>query len=55
MTDFFPEAALRYSAAYLPHTVINKWVHFNGELEEEEMIRQIGAALKPGLEANRGD
>ncbi len=51
VTDFFPEAAVRYSAAYLPHTIINKRLHFNGELEEEEMIRQIGAALKAGAGA----
>lgn len=46
VTDFFPEAALRYSADYLPHTVINKRIHFNGNLEEEEMIRQIAWAVK---------
>lgn len=48
VTDFFPEAAQRYSAAYLPHTVINKRVHFNGPLEEAELIRQIGLAVKQG-------
>lgn len=47
VTDFFPEAALRYSAAYLPHTVINKRVHFNGLLDEEELLRQIALALRP--------
>ena len=46
VTDFFPEAALRYSADYLPHTVINKRIHFNGNLEEEEMVRQIAWAVK---------
>lgn len=51
VTDFFPEAAQRYSAAYLPHTVINKRVHFNGMLEEEELVRQIGLAVKSGLDA----
>ncbi len=50
VTDFFPEAAQRYSAQYLPHVVINKRVHFNGELEEEELTRQIGIALKSGSE-----
>ncbi len=45
VTDFFPEAALRYSAAYLPHTVINKRVHFNGLLDEEELLRQIAWAI----------
>jgi hypothetical protein len=51
VTDFFPEAAQRYSATYLPHTVINKRVHFNGVLEEEELVRQIGLAVKSGLDA----
>lgn len=46
VTDFFPEAAQRYSAQYLPHVVINKRVHYNGALEEEEMVRQIGLALQ---------
>lgn len=46
VTDFFPEAAQRYSAAYLPHVVINRHVHFNGVLEEEELVRQIGLALR---------
>ncbi len=47
VTDFFPEAALRYSAAYLPHTVINKRVHFNGLLDEEALLRQIALAIRP--------
>lgn len=46
VTDFFPEAAQRYSAAYLPHTVINKRIHFNGNLEEEELVRQISLAVR---------
>jgi hypothetical protein len=46
VTDFFPEAAQRYSAAYLPHIVINKRVHYDGVLEEEELVRQIGLAMK---------
>ncbi|MCA9867405.1 MAG: hypothetical protein KC410_13030 [Anaerolineales bacterium] len=46
VTDYFPEAAQRYSAAYLPHTVINKRVHFNGVLEEHELVRQIERAVK---------
>ncbi len=45
VTDFFPEAAQSNSAAYLPHVVINRRVHFNGVLEEEELLRQIGLAL----------
>lgn len=46
VTDFFPEATQLYSVANLPHTVINKRVHFNGFLEEEELVRQVGLAVK---------
>lgn len=46
VTDFFPEAAQRYSARYLPHTVINKTTHFNGHMEEEDFIRQMALAIK---------
>lgn len=45
VTDFFPEAAQRYSAAFLPHVVINRRVHFNGLLEEEALLHQISLAL----------
>lgn len=48
VTDFFPEAAQRYSATHLPHVVINKRIHFNGLLQEETLIRQIGLALAGG-------
>lgn len=48
VTDFFPEAAQRYSAAHLPHVVINQRVHFNGLLDEEELPRQIALALAGG-------
>lgn len=55
VTDFFPEAAQRYSAAYLPHVVINKRFHFSGVLEEEDLVRQIGLALRGGRgEGNAG-
>lgn len=53
VTDFFPEAAQQYSAAYLPHTVINKRIHFNGELEEEELVRQIGLAVRRAIDTPR--
>lgn len=53
VTDFFPEAAQRYSAAYLPHTVINKRIHFNGVLEEEGLIRQISLAVRSAIDAAR--
>lgn len=45
MTDCFPEAALMYSAAYLPHTVVNGRIHYDGPLEERELLQQIGLAL----------
>lgn len=55
VTDFFPEAARLYSATYLPHTVINRRVHFNGLLEEEELVRQIGLAVKSRPGATESD
>lgn len=49
MTDAFPEAAAMYSATYLPHTVINKRVHYEGVPDEAEMLRQIAKAVaRPG-------
>ena len=45
VTDFFPEAARRYSASHLPHVVINQHIHFNGLLEEKDLVRQIALAL----------
>ena len=46
VTDFFPEAAQRYSAATLPHIVINRHVHFSGAPDEADLLRHIGLALK---------
>jgi hypothetical protein len=45
VTDFFPGATRRYSAASLPHTVINRRVHYQGVLDEEELIRQMALAM----------
>jgi hypothetical protein len=45
VTDFFPGAALRYSAVHLPHTVIDQRIHYQGVLGEDELIRQIALAL----------
>lgn len=45
MTDAFPEAATMYSATYLPHTVINKRVHYQGVADEAELLRQIAKAV----------
>lgn len=46
VTDFFPEAPIRYSAAYLPHTIINGRWHFEGELGEAQLVDLIVKALK---------
>jgi hypothetical protein len=45
MTDVFPVAAVRYSATYLPHLVINGRVHIDGIAEEEEVMKQIAKAV----------
>lgn len=44
--DVFPQAAVRYSARSLPHTVINGRVHFEGVMDEEEALKQIAKAVK---------
>ena len=46
VTDFFPEATVRYSAATLPHVVINQRVHFSGAPDETALLRHIGLALR---------
>ena len=46
VTDFFPEAAQRYSALALPHVVINRHIHFSGAPDESDLLRHIGLALK---------
>ncbi len=46
ITDFFPEAAARYSAATLPHVVINRRVHYSGAPDEVALLRHIALALK---------
>jgi hypothetical protein len=51
VTDFFPGAVRRYSATRLPHTVINQRVHYQGVLDEEELIRQIALATAGGNDA----
>jgi hypothetical protein len=45
MTDQFPEALTRYSVNYLPHVVINGRVHIDGMISEEELLRQVAAAV----------
>ncbi len=46
VTDFFPEAAVRYSVATLPHVVINQRVHFSGAPDEAVLLRHIALALR---------
>ena len=44
--DVFPEAAVRYSARSLPHTIINGRVHFEGVMDEKEALEQIAKAVR---------
>ncbi len=46
VTDFFPEAARRYSATTLPHVVIDRRVHFSGPPDEADFLRHLALALK---------
>ena len=46
MADLFPEATIRYTMNYVPYTVINDRIHLEGVLEEEELLKQIGLAVK---------
>lgn len=46
--DVFPQAAIRYSAYTLPHTVINSRVHIQGVVDEDVMLGQISRALRLG-------
>jgi hypothetical protein len=45
MADAFPEAIVRYSITYLPHTMINGRIHLSGVLDEKTLVRQIAAAV----------
>lgn len=47
MADVFPEATIRYSISYLPHTVINNRYHVSGVIDEAEMMGHIAKALRP--------
>ncbi|MFO7662777.1 MAG: hypothetical protein R6X18_09305 [Chloroflexota bacterium] len=44
ITDNFPEAALRYSAEFLPHVIINQRIHFDGVLDEEKLLELLSRA-----------
>lgn len=46
MADVFTQAVLRYSIRQLPHLVINDQVHFEGTLNENDLLQQIALALK---------
>jgi alkyl hydroperoxide reductase subunit AhpF len=46
MSDQFPEANNRYSVNYVPHTVINRRIHVQGVVDEDNVLRHIAAALR---------
>ena len=46
MADVFPVVSVRYSAAHLPHTVINGRSHVEGVISEGEMLQKIAAAVR---------
>ena len=46
MADQFPTAVNRYSLNFLPHMVLNGRVHMEGVVDEGEILRQIGTAVK---------
>ncbi|MCL4870912.1 MAG: hypothetical protein KJ063_18290 [Anaerolineae bacterium] len=47
MADIFPDLAVRFDPAGFPHTVINKRVHIRGPLDEDRVMEQVAAALRP--------
>lgn len=47
MADLFPEAMIRHSVNYVPHIVINDRLHIESVLDEQELLQQIGKAVKP--------
>lgn len=46
MSDQFPDAVMRYSVNYVPHTVINGRVHVEGIVDETTMLEHIAKAIK---------
>lgn len=46
MSDQFPEANVRYSVDYIPHTVVNSRIHVQGVVDEESMLRHLATAVK---------
>jgi len=45
MSDQFPEANVRYSVNYIPHTVVNGRIHVQGVVDEESMLRHVAATI----------
>ncbi len=46
MAQDFPQVLIRYSISHVPHLVVNERIHFEGIIEEEAILEQIGRALK---------
>jgi alkyl hydroperoxide reductase subunit AhpF len=46
MGDAFPEAVIRYSVNYLPHTVVNGRQHISGVVDEAALLQHIVAAVR---------
>jgi alkyl hydroperoxide reductase subunit AhpF len=45
MADAFPEAAVRYSARDVPHTIINGRFHISGVVDEAGLLAEIQRSL----------
>lgn len=46
MADAFPEALVRYSVTELPHAVINGRIHVAGIVDEQDLLKNIAAAVR---------
>ena len=46
MADQFPTAVERYSINFLPHMVLNGRVHLEGVVDENEILKQLAAAIQ---------
>ena len=46
MADQFPTAVERYSINFLPHMVVNGRIHMEGVVDENEILKQLAAAIK---------
>ena len=45
MSDQFPDAVMRYSVNYVPHTVVNGRVHVEGIVDEATLLEHIAKAV----------